>query len=162
MKTNFFLSSLVATLALYGCQGDTSKTTETNDHEAVNTEKETPEKMIEQLVGEWQLDNAAGENAGDDGSAGQRLKFTEEARYIMRSSNEKVDSGAFRMNEQLRNLYFESEANGQPREYEMQLQQDMLTLKPKQGGQGGDTNTSYTYRRVGPGSISPEKRGENN
>lgn len=64
------------------------------------------------------------------------------------------------MNEQLRNLYLESEANEQPREYEVELQQDVMTLKATQTSQGGQAAQSFTYRRVGQGSISPQKRGE--
>lgn len=160
MKTNLILSALMAAFTLYGCQGDRSKTTEANDRQAVNTQRETPVKMIEQLVGEWQLD-APAQNAVVGQNVGHHLEFTEEARYMMLSSEDKVDSGAYRMNEQLRNLYLESEAGGEPREYEVQLQQDVLTLKPKEGGQDDNTHTSYTYRRVGQGSISPDKRGEN-
>ena len=58
------------------------------------------------------------------------------------------------MNEQLNNLYLESELNGKPREFEVRLQSDTMTLKPNDGGQN---DTAYTYRRVGPASIPPDK-----
>ena len=74
------------------------------------------------------------------------MVFTEEARYIQYSGGQKIDSGAYRMNEQLRNLYLESEANGQPREFEIDLQQNRMTLKPKSANQGGDQ--TQTYRRI--------------
>ena len=160
MRVNFLFMAVVCALALGACQSDSKKTTEGNDNEQVNTEQETPVKMIEQLVGEWQLEASQGQSAGQEVAAGQRLTFTEEARYIAESADKKVDSGAFRMNEQLQNLYLESETNAQPREYEIELQQDVLILEPKQGNQGGQASASYTYRRVTPGSISPEKRGE--
>jgi|SRR5688500_16829645 len=159
MRVNFLFMAVVCALTLGACQSDTKKTTEGDDNEQVNTEQETPVKMIEQLVGEWQLEASQDQSAGQEAGAGQRLTFTEEARYIAESADQKVDSGAFRMNEQLQNLYLESETNEQPREYEMDLQQDILTLKPK-GNQGGQANASYTYRRATPGSISPQKRGE--
>lgn len=160
MRVNFLFMAVVCALALGACQSDSKKTTEGNDNEQVNTEQKTPVKMIERLVGEWQLEASQGQNTGQQGGVAQRLTFTEEARYIAESGDQKVDSGAFRMNEQLQNLYLESEANEQPREYEIELQQDVLTLKPKQGNQGGQASESYTYRRSAPGSISPEKRGE--
>ena len=160
MKINFFLSAVLGILTLYACGTDNRESnTETDAGESVNTEQETPVKMIEELVGEWQLDGSQGGNAQANAGS-QRLIFTEEARYIAYSGNQKVDSGAFRMNEQLRNLYLESEANEQPREYEVELQQDVMTLKGKQSGQGDQAAQSCTYRRVGQGSISPQKRGE--
>lgn len=161
MKINFFLSAVLGILTLYACGTDNRESnTETDAGESVNTEQETPVKMIEQLVGEWQLDGSQGGNSDQANNGSQRLVFTEEARYIAYSGNQKVDSGAFRMNEQLRNLYLESEANEQPREYEVELQQDVMTLKATQTSQGGQAAQSFTYRRVGQGSISPQKRGE--
>ena len=161
MKINFFLSAVLGILTLYACGTDNRESsTETDAGEAVNTEQETPVKMIEQLVGEWQLDGSQGGNSPQANNGTQRLVFTEEARYIAYSGNQKVDSGAFRMNEQLRNLYLESEANEQPREYEVELQQDVMTLKARQTTQGGQAAQSFTYRRIGQGSISPQKRGE--
>ena len=50
----------------------------------------------------------------------------------MRNGNEKTDSGAYRMNEQLRNLYLESGADEEPREYEVQLSPDTLILSAKE------------------------------
>ena len=156
MKINSFLSGIFVLLTLYSCQSDNREKAENNDNEEVNTRQETPVKMIELLVGEWQL-----EGSGQQANTGERLTFTEEARYVRHSGNQKLDSGAFRMNEQLRNLYLESEANEQPREFEITLQGDILTLTPKKANAAdrGDT-TSYTYRRVGEGSISEEKRGK--
>jgi hypothetical protein len=77
----------------------------------------------------------------------QRIRFTEEARYIGYADDEKVDSGAYRMNEQLRNLYLESEADEEPREYEMDLRETQLTLKPRLA-EPGKANTALTYRRI--------------
>jgi hypothetical protein len=155
MKTNFILFAILAVLTLYSCQGDSRESTTEDANTQANTKQETPEKMIEYLAGEWQLDNA-----GAAGNSADRLTFTEEARYIARSGNQKTDSGAFRMNEQLNNLYLESEANEQPREFEIEVNENVMTLKPRQPA-AGQENVSYTYRRVGEPSISAEKRGEN-
>lgn len=103
--------------------------------------------MIDILVGEWELQEAAAGNADRREGAMQRIRFTEEARYIGYADDEKVDSGAYRMNEQLRNLYLESEADEEPREYEIDLQQDRLTLKPREAEQGR-SESSLTYERV--------------
>jgi hypothetical protein len=144
MKKILFLSGTLALLTLQSCQTD-NKGEAQNDNQQSETQQppvkeETPAKMIEQLVGEWQ--QAAGSANNQQSGDGQKLTFTEEARYIVEKGNQKTDSGAYRMNEQLRNLYFESEANEQPREYEVQLQGDTLILSAKEGNA-----TSQTYIR---------------
>ncbi len=83
---------------------------------------------------------------GQQTNAARRLTFTDAARYIARSDNETIDSGAYRMNEQLRNLYLESHVSKQPREYNLDLKQDVMTLTPREEGRG----ETLTYRRVGP------------
>lgn len=114
---------------------------EKGDGQQINTREETPTKLIERLVGEWEL------QGGGEGDANERIRFTEEARYIAYSGNQKVDSGGYRMNEQLQNLYLESEAGDQPREYEITMKQGVLTLTPRDGPPNGGA-ASYTYRRV--------------
>jgi hypothetical protein len=157
MKTNVLFPALLALLTLYSC--DVKKTVEQDEQkDEANTKKETPIKMIEYLVGEWELESPS--DASQPGSQNDRLIFTEEARYIVESGNQKIDSGAYRMNEQLRNLYFESETNERPREYEFEITENTMTLKPKNPQSGEEGKTSYTYRRIGQPSISPEKTGK--
>jgi hypothetical protein len=159
MKIYSILFALLTILTLQACQTDTRTTTEAdNDAGDVNTRQETPVKMIEYLVGDWQREGS-GQQATENGGRMQRLTFTEEARYIAYANNQKTDSGAFRMNEQLNNLYLESEANGQALEYEIDLKGDTMTLKLRTPD-AGQQNSSYTFRRIGQPSISAEKRGE--
>lgn len=154
MKHSLFFLPLVALLTL-NCQTDNRRESE-NENAQVPTEQETPDKLIDRLVGEWAIDSAGG--AGQQQSD-QRLVFTEEARYIVYSGQQKVDSGAYRMNEQLTNLYLESEMNGQPKEYEVSLNETQMTLKPNQS-QGQSQNRAgeqtVTYRKVGSGA-SPQR-----
>jgi hypothetical protein len=122
---------------------------EGGDETQINTKEETPTKMIEYLVGEWQVERIMdGEKNVTDaqGGSGQRIIFTNEARYIKRSGNQKIDSGAFRMNEQLENLYLESETNAQPQEYEVTLKSGTMTLTAKEK-QNGKSNLKYFYRK---------------
>ena len=141
MKKILFLSGALALLTLHSCQTDNKREAQNDDQQSETQQPpvkhETPAKMIEQLVGEWQQAGGSGNN--NQQAAGQKLTFTEEARYIVENGNQKTDSGAYRMNEQLRNLYFESEANEQPREYEVQLQGDTLILSAKEGGAAPQT-----------------------
>lgn len=155
MRTNLFLFGMLILWTVYSCQSDTRERSANGGE--VNTEKETPTKLLEYLVGDWQVDNAEA-NQNQQGNTPERLTFTEEGRYTVYSGNQKIDSGAYRMNEQLRNLYLESVANKTAIEYEISVNQDVMTLKPKLSAAG--VSDSLNYRRVGSGSISPEKRGE--
>ena len=148
MKVVFFLFSVLTLLTLQSCQKDNRKTTE-NDNLEVPAKQETPEKMIETLVGEWEKtgDTGVAGNRDQQGGAAQTLTFTEEARYVMREGNEKTDSGAYRMNEQLQNLYLESEANEKPREYEVKLNRDTLILTAKDGSQPSGNDESVYVKR---------------
>ena len=126
MKSILSLFLALGLLTLQSCQQDNREGAQTENQSEPPAKQETPEKMIEELVGQW-------ERAGSDEN--QTLTFTQEARYIMRKGNEKTDSGAYRMNEQLRNLYLESEADEDAREYEVQLSPDTLILSAKENPQ---------------------------
>lgn len=139
-----------------GCQGDTRQENATgNENRQPPSEQETPLKMIEFLIGEWELVNATG-GQNTQQQENRRLEFTNEARYIVRAGGQKIDSGAYRMNEQLKNLYLESEANERPQEFEVDVQGDQMTLTPRDPASGQE-NVQYVYRRAGPASIPPDK-----
>lgn len=149
-----FIFSLAVLLTLHtACETKKSNETdneENNDNSEVNTKQETPAKMIESLVGEWQIDrilNGEQNVTNDQGGANQTLTFTNEARYIQRSGNQKVDSGAYRMNEQLNNLYLESETNEQPQEWEVAFESGTMTLTRAAAG-NTKGNLQYIYRRT--------------
>ena len=149
MKTSLVLFLLVTLLAP-ACQTDNRQESANDDSENtdVNTQKETPQKLIEYLVGEWAVDSASG--SGQEGE-NQRIVFTQEARYIVYSGDQKIDSGAYRMNEQLTNLYLESELNEEPREYEISTDGNMMTMKSKQTATDS-AGESVTYRKLRPDS----------
>ena len=144
MKTTLFFLGALTLLTLQSCQTD-NRETDSSDNQDASTEQKTPVKMIEYLVGEWQMDSISGGSV-NAARTNQTLTFTEEARYIVHTGNQKIDSGAFRMNEQLRNLYLESETNENPIEYEIDLKGDTLTLSPTQDTPQGK-NIKYIYRK---------------
>lgn len=147
MKRLFFLAMTLTLPALQSCQNEKRDSVQDARQHEPPTRHETPQKMIEELVGEWVQANADGSGNNDrQANAIQTLTFTEEARYIVREGDQKTDSGAFRMNEQLKNLYFESEATEDPREFEVQLRQDTLILSEKDDGQGRDEEYVYVKR----------------
>lgn len=144
MKIHPLFVLLISLLTLQSCQRDNQQASEY----PANTERQTPTKMIEYLVGQWQIDSAGNTTQQGQGQD-QRMIFTQEARYMEYLGNQKVDSGAYRMNEQLNNLYLESEINANPREFEIKFDETKMTLKPKQG------NQTMTFRRIGP-DTSPQ------
>lgn len=149
MRIILFSLATVALLTLQSCQSDQRGDTSTDqtgqeDKPEVNTERESPTKMIEQLVGEWES-SSGGQQGQEDA---QRIRFTSEARYILYEGNQKVDSGAYRMNEQLRNLYLESEINAETKEFEVVLSNNQLTMTPRvTTGQGEDKQHIYRRRQ---------------
>lgn len=158
MKRSLLLIPLLALLTL-NCQSDNRQEAEA-DNTQVPAEQKSPTKIIERVVGEWAIDSAA---AGGQQQSAQRIIFTQEARYVVYSGQQKVDSGAYRMNEQLTNLYLESEMNGQPKEYELSMNGDEMTLKPTLAQSQSQNQTppqsgeeAVTYRRIGSGT-SPRR-----
>lgn len=145
MKTSL-LSFLILALLTLGCQTDNRpETGSDNSNSTVNTEQETPRKLIDYLVGEWAIDSVAGPDQEGDN---QRIVFTQEARYIVYAGQEKIDSGAYRMNEQLANLYLESELNEDAKEYEISFEGNLMRMKPNQTA-GDSAGGAITYRKVG-------------
>lgn len=154
MRTLLLALTCVTLLTLHSCEKDNRSKAEaeleSTEGRDVPAEQETPVKLLEYLVGEWQRDSGGG--AAGPGQPGERLTFTSEARYLAYEGNQRTDSGAYRMNEQLRHLYLESELGETPREYEVGVREDVMTLKPREGGE------EYVYRRVGDGSVQPAER----
>lgn len=154
MRTLLIAFTCIILLTLHSCQKDNRSKAEaeleTTGENGANASQDTPVKLLEYLVGEWQRES--GDDAAGPGQPGERLTFTSEARYLVHEGNQSIDSGAFRMNEQLRSLYLESEINQTTREYEVVLREDIMTLKPKQGG------GQYVYRRVAGGATQPADR----
>ena len=147
MNTNLVFAILFSLLTLQACQPDSRQNSE-NDEAKVNTERKTSTKLIDALVGEWQRDTSdvtPSEGKGQENEV-ERMIFTHEARYIQYAGGQPIDSGAYRMNEQLNNLYLESGANGQPREFEIDFQGNRMTLKPKSEDQSGAR--TQTYRKI--------------
>ena len=82
MKIKLFLCSICSLLAAFSCQQDKREAATGRDTTEVNTRKESPAKIIEILVGEWRLQDATATKADQQEGTMDRIRFTEEARYI--------------------------------------------------------------------------------
>jgi hypothetical protein len=123
-----------------------------NTDNRVNTDKNTPIKIHEQIAGSWTIEavNRGNKDVTDTDtlSHNQRLEFTRESRYISYSGNEKIDSGAYRVNESQSVLYLESETGEKPIEWKISFSQEgTMTLKQKEGTAHGES-FSYVYRKI--------------
>lgn len=154
MKISSLTFGMLFLLALASCDRDNRAANDLED-ETANADAKTPVKLIEYLIGEWEMTNAA-DQSNKDAGPGERIKFTTEARYIAYDGGEQVDSGAYRMNEQLNNLYLAGESDESPREYELQMGPGQMTLTPS-GGDSTRDKPRYVYRRISPAAIPPGK-----
>lgn len=128
---------------------------EKQNEKEVNTAQETPVKMIQSLVGEWKVDKILKGKTDVTEKSKEReqiLSFNSEARYVVRSGNEKTDSGSYRMNEQIGSLYLESESDEKPREWKTEFTSDGMILTRKQDSSKKD-NLQYFYIRNTPASA---------
>ena len=78
----------------------------------VNTDHQTPVKIIEFIPGTWMIDQVLrGEkdiSESDKSNGNETITFNREGRFMSYSGNELIDSGAYRINEQHAILYMQS------------------------------------------------------
>jgi hypothetical protein len=123
-----------------------------NDNDAINTNDRTPIKLIESIVGKWKVQTIyKGKknitNLNSEG-ANQMIEFNREGRFVRQSNAAKIDSGAYRLNENQNSLYLESELRKEPVEYKVYFNRNTMTLKIKGTAEGAETY-SYVYSRNG-------------
>lgn len=150
----FFFGTLTLLTLETSAQTD-KRDREVNENNEVNTKQKTPVKMIEYLVGDWKIDKILSgkkDVTETKGGGNQTLTFTSDARYIMRSGNEKIDSGSYRMNEQIGSLYLESESDEKPWEWKTEFISGGMILTPKQVNPQ-KANLRYFYIRNKPASA---------
>jgi hypothetical protein len=123
---------------------------------AINSNKKTPVKIIEYIVGTWQVENVyKGDkdvSSTDTLATEQRtLEFNREGKYFAFSGTEKIDSGLYRLNEQQSRLYLESHANGNPVEWNVMFKKNEMTLQNVQTSAKAE-KLKYIYSRK---SVKP-------
>ncbi len=135
-----------------------AQTRESSDKEKseseVNSKQNTPVKIIEYLPGSWVIEKV---HRGKDDvtltdtlAGNESFEFNREGRFISYAGNEKIDSGAYRVNEQHAILYVASE-----REDDKVVEWTVsfpapgtMTMKLKDDGSNEESFT-YTYRKNG-------------
>jgi hypothetical protein len=128
----------------------------------VNTTKETPVKIIEYIPGTWVIDHVyKGKDVAqnDTLAKNQKIEFNREGRYVSFSDNEKIDSGAYRINEEHAILYLASAGdNEKPVEWDVWFDRDgTMTMKLRRTENAG-TDLGYVYRREASTTSSNRKQ----
>lgn len=129
-----------------------------NTDKRVNTDRKTPVKIIEYIPGTWAIEQVKrgkeDVTSTDTLAQNQTLEFNREGRYLSYSGQEKIDSGAYRLNEQQAILYLESETNDKPSEWNVWFDPSgTMTLRMRDGSKHGESFT-YIYRRQGTATTS--------
>lgn len=160
MKTRIhILSALLCLFSLsVSAQDDNDYTNnrgkKKQNEDAINTKQKTPVKIIEFIVGTWEVEGIFKDKKDisetDTVGSNQIIKFNREGRYVSHSGNEKLDSGIYRLNENHSILYLESETGEEPVEWKVTFSQNgEMTLQPT-GTYPHAESFRYIYTRRSP------------
>jgi hypothetical protein len=118
----------------------------------INTKQATPVKIIESLPGVWKTNKiyqgSKDVTQTDTLELNKVIEFGREARYVIRMGNEKIDSGAYRVNEDHGTLYLESVSTKKAIEWNVQFKNGTMTLQNKVNSSPSAENRKYVYSRV--------------
>jgi hypothetical protein len=125
-------------------------------NKAINSNKKTPVKIIEYIVGTWQVENVYKGNKDvsetDTLANDQRtMEFNRDGKYFLFSGTEQIDSGLYRLNEQQSKLYLESHGTGNPVEWNVAFRKNEMTLQNVQTSAKAE-KLKYIYSRK---SVKP-------
>jgi hypothetical protein len=132
---------------------DTDNNKRKRDREdAINTRKKTPVKIIEYIVGKWEVDRVYNGDrdvtAANEAQAGKSIEFNSEGRYSSYSDRQKIDSGAYRLNEAHGILYLESETGKPISQWNISFTKSgVMTLQPRESTPNAES-FKYVYTRT--------------
>lgn len=117
----------------------------------IPAKSESPEKMIEVIVGTWAPVDGGRDSdrmtTGGDPVEGRTLVFNRENQYVVRDGEQQLDSGSWRMNEAHSVIYMESAHGDAPRPYHVRIADDELTLQPAPSAAATGDRKRHVYRR---------------
>ena len=137
MKINFkifFIAGILITTGLNVYAQD-NKDSRRRDNDKINTKQKTPVKVIEAIIGDWTIDRVYQGNkeisTTDTVAQQEMLTFNREGRYVRHNHTEKIDSGAYRVNEEHGYLYLESVNGGPPSEWKVTFTEGSMSLRKR-------------------------------
>jgi hypothetical protein len=157
MKPSIHILIVVSACCLFSfaalAQGDNDYTNNRkNKNTGAPAKQEPTEKIIERIVGTWEVDRIYKGNKDisntDTVGSNQTLVFDTELKYVSYSENEKIDSGKYRLNENHSILYLESASGGEPHEWRVGFTGNGMTLQPI-GNSPHAANFKYFYNKTG-------------
>jgi hypothetical protein len=119
------------------------------DKNAINTNKKTPVKIIEFIVGDWTIDRVykgSKDVSSTDAVKQETLAFNREGKYARYSGTEKIDSGSYRVNEDHGLLYLDSETDGPPSEWKVSFTKGTMSMRKKDDSEHAES-FRYVYSR---------------
>ena len=122
-----------------------------HDQNAKNTKKETPTKIIEFIVGEWEAEEVyKGQKEVSDTdtlATDQIMAFDREGKYSISTGSGQIDSGSYRISEQHNILYLESaEHTSPPSEWRVTFSDDGKMFLRKRD-EANMEDFKFVYRR---------------
>ena len=126
---------------------------------SAQTAKETPDKMIDTIVGSWKIQKilSGKKDVAQNPTSGQWIEFKSNGKYVNHAAS--LDSGSYRTDENQSILYLESVvydpgAKNSPieiGEWNVTFQEGMMTLQ-RNDNKPSANKTKYIYARIGDGS----------
>ena len=158
MKVLRILMAALVMVTFQNCGNDKAGNREfaKEPDETVNrgtADEPTPVKMIDYMTGTWTLNKVmrGDEDVSDENGMGQgqKLELRLDGRYLRFSDRNKIDSGRYRVNEQQKSLYLESEVRSVPEEWNVVRMEDgVISMEIRNASAHGESIT-YLYQREG-------------
>jgi hypothetical protein len=145
-----FLVAVLMLVTISLSAQDKKKNKDKPENKGINTNYKTPVKYIEFIPGTWKMDGIfKGDkdvSNNDTLGLGQVIEFNREGRFTSHTDGEKIDSGAYRLNEEHAILYLES-VNGAPvAEWNISFTKNQMTLWPRDRADKTE-RLKYVYSR---------------
>lgn len=155
MKINHYILLIAGLIAMSSVQifaQEDNEYRKKRDKNAINTKKETPTKIIEFIVGEWEAEEVyQGQkevSETDTLAQDQLIEFDREGKYYRYAGNAKIDSGSYRINEQHNFLYLESSDHlAPPSGWRVSFSEDGKMFLRKIDDTEHAESFKYVYRR---------------
>jgi hypothetical protein len=145
------MAALTLMVSVAFAQGEENYQKDKEGKNAINTKKETPTKIIEFIVGEWEAEDVYKGNqevgATDTLGTGAIIHFNREGKYTEYNGSEKLDSGSYRINESHALLYLESADGSEPTTWKVSFSEDGKMFLRKRDDTAVAESFKYVYRR---------------
>jgi hypothetical protein len=161
MKRNLLIAGLICLGTTFAAaqekdRGDTDYTnnrTKGQPKKGNQVNRKSLVKIIEYIPGSWKIEHVYKGKEDvmetDTLAQSQTIEFNREGRYVSHTGAEKIDSGAYRINEDHAILYLASETNEKPVEWYVSFNDEgQMTLQMKDTDKHSES-FRYVYRRNG-------------